>query len=300
MRVIRREERSGKLQVSNLIAKEYKRFEDIKHIREDGSEFWYARELATALDYTQWRNFTGVIKRAMIACENSGHNSVYDFAEVSKIVEAGATSKPITDYELTRYACYLIVQNGDPRKEVIALGQTYFAIQTYRQEVADRFNELSEDNRRLVVRGDIKQWNQMLAETAHKAGVITNEEFAIFQNAGYMGLYGGLDVDGIHDRKGLEIGQKILDYMGSTELIANLFRISQTEEKLRKDEISGADEATSVHYTVGREVRSAIEKIGGTMPEDLPTPEKSIQQIEKEQMKRLKAKGKQGKLLLDE
>jgi DNA-damage-inducible protein D len=204
----------------------------------------------------------------MIACENSGHTIVLDFPEVRIIVEAGATSKPIKDYELSRYACYLVVQNGDPRKEVIALGQTYFAIQTYRQEVADHFNELSEDNRRLVVRGDIKQWNQMLAETAHEAGVITNEEFAIFQNAGYMGLYGGLDVDDIHKKKNLEVGQKILDYMGSTELIANLFRISQTEEKLRKDEVNNAKEATSVHYSVGKEVRTAIEKIGGTMPED--------------------------------
>lgn len=286
--------------MKKLIAEEYKRFEDIKRIREDGSEFWSARELAVALDYTQWRNFTGVIRRAMIACENSGHDIFCDFAEVSKIVEAGVTSKPVKDYELSRYACYLIVQNGDPRKEVIAWGQTYFAIQTYRQEVADHFNELSEENRRLVVRGDIKQWNQMLAETAHKAGVITNEEFAIFQNAGYMGLYGGLDVDDIHTKKGLEVGQKILDYMGSTELIANLFRISQTEEKLRKDEIDNAKAATSVHYSVGREVRTAIEKIGGTMPEDLPTPEKSIQQIEKEQMARLKAKAKKGKLMLDE
>lgn len=286
--------------MKRLIAEEYKRFEDIKQIHEDGSEFWSARELAVALDYTQWRNFTGVIKRAMIACENSGHDISHDFAEVSKIVEAGVTNKPVKDYELTRYACYLIVQNGDPRKEVIALGQTYFAIQTYRQEVADHFNELSEDNRRLVVRGDIKQWNQMLAETAHKSGVITNEEFAIFQNAGYMGLYGGLDVDDIHTKKGLEVGQKILDYMGSTELIANLFRISQTEEKLRKDEVDNAKTATSVHYSVGREVRTAIEKIGGTMPENLPTPEKSIQQIEKEQMARLKAKAKKGKLMLDE
>lgn len=219
--------------MKKLKSKEYKRFEDIKQVRQDGSEFWSARELAPALEYTKWENFQNVIKRAMIACENSGHHVECDFPEVRKIVDAGATSKPVKDYELTRYACYLIVQNGDPRKEVIALGQTYFAIQTYRQEVADHFNELDEDRRRLVVRGNIKQWNQMLAETAHDAGVITNEEFAIFQNAGYMGLYGGLDVDDIHKKKNLEVGQKILDYMGSTELIANLFRISQTEEKLR-------------------------------------------------------------------
>ena len=286
--------------MERLKAREYKRFEDTKQIRADGTEFWSARELAPALEYTKWENFQNVIKRAMIACENSGHSVEDDFPEVRKIVDAGITSKPVKDYELTRYACYLIVQNGDPRKEVIALGQTYFAIQTYRQEVADHFNELDEDRRRLVVRGDIKQWNQMLAETAHSAGVITNEEFAIFQNAGYMGLYGGLDVDDIHKRKNLEVGQKILDYMGSTELIANLFRISQTEEKLRKDEVDNAKTATSIHYSVGKEVRSAIEKIGGTMPEDLPTPEKSIQEIEREQMARLKAKAKAGKLMLDE
>ena len=286
--------------MKELKAREYKRFEDIKQIRADGTEFWSARELAPALEYTKWENFQNVIKRAIIACENSGHSVEDDFPEVRKIVDAGITSKPVKDYELTRYACYLIVQNGDPRKEVIALGQTYFAIQTYRQEVADHFNELDEDRRRLVVRGDIKQWNQMLAETAHSAGVITNEEFAIFQNAGYMGLYGGLDVDDIHKRKNLEVGQKILDYMGSTELIANLFRISQTEEKLRKDEVDNAKTATSIHYSVGKEVRSAIEKIGGTMPEDLPTPEKSIQEIEREQMARLKAKAKAGKLMLDE
>ena len=284
----------------SLKGKEYKRFEDIKHIRNDGSEYWSARELAPVLDYAKWENFQKTISRAMIACENSGHSVSDDFPEVRKIVEAGATSKPKKDYELSRYACYLIVQNGDPRKEVIALGQTYFAIQTYRQELADHFNQLDEDRRRLVVRGDIKQWNQLLAETAHDAGVITNEEFAIFQNAGYMGLYGGLDVDDIHNKKGLTINQKILDYMGSTELIANLFRISQTEEKLRKDNIQGADKATQTHYAVGREVRKAIEKIGGTMPEDLPTPEKSIQQIEKEQMERLQKKAKAGKLMLDE
>ena len=284
--------------MKKLIDTEYKRFEDIKHVREDGSEFWLARELAPALEYRKWENFYKVIKRAMIACENSGHIIEDDFPEVRKIVNAGATSKPVRDYELTRYACYLIVQNGDPRKEVIALGQTYFAIQTYRQEVADHFDELDEERRRLVVRGDIKQWNQLLAETAHDAGVITNEEFAIFQNAGYIGLYGGLDVNDIHKKKNLEVDQKILDYMGSTELIANLFRISQTEEKLRKDQIQGARLATDTHYMVGKEVRGAIEKIGGTMPEDLPTPEKSIQQIEKEQLARLKAKA--GKLMLDE
>ncbi|MDD6673086.1 MAG: DNA damage-inducible protein D [Eubacteriales bacterium] len=287
--------------MSKLIAKEYKCFEDIKHIRDDGTEFWYARELAVALDYTKWENFQKVIKRAMIACENSGKDVSVCFPEVRKTSNMpNGGVKSIVEYELSRYACYLIVQNGDPRKEIIALGQTYFAIQTYRQEVADRFNELDEDSRRLIVRGDIRQWNQLLAETARNCGVITNEEFAIFQNAGYMGLYGGMTVDDIHRKKELEIGQKILDYMGSTELIANLFRISQTEEKLRKDGIDNSSDATAVHYSVGKEVRKAIEEIGGTMPEDLPTPEKSIAQIEKEQLQRLKQKAANGQLMLDE
>lgn len=286
--------------MSNIVGSEYKRFEDIKHIREDGSEYWSARELAHVLEYSKWENFRRVIKRAMIACENAGHNITDHFPEVSYSVEGGVAPRNKTDYELTRYACYLTVQNGDPRKEVIAFGQTYFAIQTYRQELADHYNQLDEDRRRLVVRGDIKQWNQLLVETAHDAGVITNEEFAIFQNAGYMGLYGGLDVNDIHERKNLKAGQKILDYMGSTELIANLFRISQTEEKLRKDRIKGSEKATATHYEVGREVRTAIKKIGGTMPEDLPTPKKSIKQIEKEQMERLKKKAENGELMLDE
>ena len=287
--------------MSTLSAKEYKRFEDIKRIRPDGSEYWAARELAPVLDYAKWENFYKVIKRAMIACENSGRSTLECCPEVRKTSPMpNGGVKDILDYELSRYACYLIVQNGDPRKEVIALGQTYFAIQTYRQEVADRFNQLDEDSRRLVVRGDIKQWNQLLAETARNAGVITAEEFAIFQNAGYMGLYGGMTVDDIHRRKGLAIGQKILDYMGSTELIANLFRISQTEEKLRKDQVSTSDAATAVHYAVGNEVREAIRKIDGTMPEDLPTPEKSIAQLEREQMERLKQKAIDGQLMLDE
>lgn len=284
--------------MSNLNAKEYKCFEDIKTIREDGSEFWSARELAIVLDYSKWENFSKVISRAMIACQNSGHSVGSDFPEVRKIVQAGATTKRIKDYELSRYACYLIVQNGDPRKEVIALGQTYFAIQTYRQEVADRFNQLDEDNKRLVIRGDIKQWNQMLAEAAHNAGVISNEEFAEFQNSGYMGLYGGMTVDEIHSKKGLTARDKILDFMCSEELIANLFRISQTESKLKREEIKGLQSASDAHFIVGREVRAAIGRVGGVMPEDLPTPNKSISQIEREQLNKLKKQKKP--LMLDE
>jgi len=285
--------------MGNLQAAEYKRFEDIKIVRPDGSEYWLARELAPVLEYVQWRNFTKVMDRAMIACQNSAFNVNDHFAEVSKMVGIGSgTKRQVIDYELSRYACYLIVQNGDPRKEVIALGQTYFAIQTYRQEIADRFNQLDEDSKRLVIRGDIKQWNQMLAEAARNAGVITNEEFAIFQNAGYMGLYGGMTVEDIHKKKGLAVRDKILDFMGSTELIANLFRISQTEEKLKRDAVSDADASTAIHHSVGKEVRAAIERVGGTMPEDLPTPEKSIAEIEKEQLAALKKKDDQ--LMLDE
>jgi DNA-damage-inducible protein D len=176
--------------------------------------------------------------------------------------------------------------------------KTYFAIQTRRQEVADYFNQLDEDNKRLVIRGDIKQWNQMLAESAHDAGVISDEEYATFQNAGYMGLYGGLQVDDIHKRKGLKKTDRVLDYMGSTELIANLFRISQTDEKLKKDKTKTADAANEIHFIVGREVRGTIERVGGTMPENLPVPSRSINEIEREQLKKLKKSPK--KLMLDE
>ncbi|HBM17428.1 MAG TPA: DNA damage-inducible protein D [Lentisphaeria bacterium] len=285
--------------MSNLIAREYKSFEGIKHLSADGQEFWYARELAIALEYVQWRNFAKVLDRAKLSCKNSGYAITDHFAEVSKTIEMPKTAtKQVDDYKLTRYACYLIVQNGDPRKEVIALGQTYFAIQTRRQEVADCFNQLDEDNKRLVIRGDIKQWNQMLVEAAHNAGVMSDEEYATFQNAGYMGLYGGMKVEDIHRKKGLKKSERILDFMSSSELIANLFRISQTEEKLKKDKAATADAANEIHFIVGREVRGTIERVGGTMPEDLITPRKSISAIERAQLKKLKNSPK--KLMLDE
>lgn len=285
--------------LSNLKAEEYKNFEEIKRIREDGTEYWNARELSEVLQYKKWENFTKVIDRAKLACQNSGFEIQEHFPEVRKTIEMPKNAtKEVSDYELSRYGCYLIVQNGDPRKEVIALGQTYFAIQTRRQEVADYFNQLDEDNKRLVIRGDIKQWNQMLLEVAHNAEVITNQEYAEFQNSGYMGLYGGLTVEDIHRKKNLKDNEKILDFMGSEELAANLFRITQTEAKLKREKVKNKEKANQTHYTVGKTVRKAIEDIGGTMPENLPTPEKSIKQVEKEQLKRLK--DKKTKLMLDE
>ncbi|MDE6840560.1 MAG: DNA damage-inducible protein D [Oscillospiraceae bacterium] len=285
--------------MGNLKAPEYKKFEDIKHINDKGIEFWYARELAPILDYLRWENFSKAIDRAMLSCQNSGFQLDDHFREVTKMVELGSGShRNIKDYILSRYACYLIVQNGDPRKESIALGQTYFAIQTRRQEIADTFNQLDEDSRRLVIRGDVRQWNSLLAEAAHRAGVTEQEEYAEFQNAGYMGLYGGLRVSDIHRRKGLKETEKILDHMGSVELAANLFRITQTEEKLVREQTQGFDDASAAHYQVGREVRKTIAAVGGTMPENLPTPEKNISQVEREKLKQLREDRK--KLMLDE
>lgn len=260
-------------------------FESIKHINEYGNEFWYARELQKALEYSEWRNFSKVIDKAITACENS-ENAVSDhFVEVNKIVDAGVTSKPVEDYELSRYACYLIVQNGDSRKKVIALGQTYFAVKTRQQELIENFDDLSEDKKRLAIRNEMKTHNKSLAEAAKLAGISEPQDYAIFQNKGYQGLYGGLGRKEIHARKGLKKSQDILDYMGSTELAANLFRATQTDEKLRKENILGKEAANQTHYEVGKKVRQTIKELGGTMPEDLPTPTKGIKQIEREQRK---------------
>ena len=285
--------------MATLIAAEYSQFEDIKHINDDGVEFWYARELSAALDYTQWRNFAKVIDKAMLSCQNSGFECADHFAEVSKTIKMPkGANKKITDYELSRYACYLIVQNGDSHKEPIALGQTYFAIQTRRQEIADAYNRLDEENKRLVIRGEVTTWNAMLVDAAHEAGITDQLEYAQFQNAGYMGLYGGLTAADIHRRKKLKKSEKILDYMGSEELGANLFRITQAEAKLRREQPQGLDAASGIHYKVGQTVREAIAQNEGTMPEDLPTPEKSIAEIGRQQLQKLKERKEP--LILDE
>ena len=263
-------------------------FESIRHVNEYGQEFWYARDLQIALEYTEWRNFCKVIEKAKEACRGS-NNAVSDhFVDVNKIVNAGATSKDIGDIQLSRYACYLIVQNGDPRKKVIALGQTYFAVKTRQQELIENYENLSEDQKRIAIRQEMKEHNKMLVAAAKDAGVKTTLDYAIFQNYGYMGLYGGLKASDIKERKGLKKSQDILDYMGYEELAANLFRATQTEAKLRRENIQGKQEANKTHFEVGKKVRDTIKDLGGTMPEDLPTPEKSIQQLEREQKKKLK------------
>lgn len=263
-------------------------FEGIKHLTEEGIEFWYARELQTVLEYTEWRNFETVINKAKEACNTSGNNMSDHFVDVNKMVPIGSrTQREIEDIMLSRYACYLIVQNGDPRKEVIAVGQTYFAIKTRQQELIDHYERLSEEQKRLAIRQEMIAHNRSLAEAAQLAGVETPKEYAIFQNKGYQGLYGGLGMREIQARKGLKKNQKILANMGSTELAANLFRATQTDEKLRREEVRGREAANRTHYEVGRKVRQTIQDLGGTMPENLPTPDKSIQQIATEQKRRL-------------
>ena len=253
--------------------------ENIKHIDENGNEYWYARELMPLLEYSKWDNFNKVIEQAKIACKNSGVDIKEQFPEVGKLsINVNGGKRRIVDYKLSRYACYLIAQNGDSRKKAIALAQTYFAVQTRRQELLEEYNLLPEDDKRLKSRKEIRTGNRTLSRTAINAGVKNLDKF---HNAGYKGLYNGETADDIAKRKGLRYREEILDNMGSDELAANLFRISQINQKLIRDNIKGEKSSNSAHYEVGKKVRKAIADIGGIMPEDMPLPNKSLKAIER-------------------
>ena len=267
-------------------------FEQIRHIDEKGLEYWSAREMAKVLEYSEYRHFLPVIEKAREACVNSNHNSLDHFEDILEMVSIGSGAKrSLESVKLSRYACYLIVQNADPGKEVVANGQTYFAIQTRIAEIKqmDEYNRLTnEEEKRLFLREELARHNSQLADAAKNAGVVEAIDYAIFQNHGYKGLYGGLDAKAIHTRKGLKNSQKILDHMGSTELAANLFRATQTEEKLRRENIKGKAKANQTHYEVGKKVRQTIKELGGTMPEDLPVADsiKSLKSKEKKLLTR--------------
>jgi len=261
----------------------HKTFESIRQFAEEEGEYWQARDLQPLLEYAAWDKFKRVIEKAMEACRQSAHAVDDHFSQTVKMVDIGSGAKrEIEDYRLSRYACYLIVQNGDSSKPVIANGQTYFAMQTRRQELRDNaaFGKLSEDEKRVAIRNELAEHNKYLAAAAKDAGVETPLDYAIFQDHGYKGLYGGRGAKDIHAIKGLKKSQKILDHMGSTELAANLFRATQTEEKLRRDMVSEKKRANQTHYEVGKKVRQTIADLGGTMPEALPTPEASVKQLE--------------------
>ncbi len=266
-----------------------KTFEDIKHIDENEIEFWYARELMPILQYTKWQNFEKILDKAKISCANSDISVSEHFTDVSKLSKrANNADVMIKDYKLTRYACYLIAQNGDSRKKVIALAQTYFAVQTRKQEINEKeYCELTEDEKRFYQRNLTRKGNYSLNQTAKNAGV---KNFDRFHNSGYKGLYNGETADDIAKRKGLRYREDILDNMGSEELAANLFRITQTESRLKKDKICSEKEANKTHYNIGKNIREVIAKNGGTMPEELPTPKKSLKELEKETKKSLKKK----------
>ena len=256
-------------------------FESIIHVDDDGNEYWYARELQYILGYNQWRSINDLIKRAKVACKESDNNIHDHFAVQRKMVDIGSnTQREVLDYKLSRYACYLIVMNGNPKKEIIALAQTYFAIQTRKQELLEEeYNSLTEDEKRLYRRRQTRDGNKILYKIAKEKGV---KNFDKFTNAGYKGLYNGETANDIAKRKGLKYREDILDNIGSVELGANIFRITQTEALLEKQEAPNEIIATNTHYKVGKTVRKAIEDLGGTMPEDLPTPNKSLKELEKE------------------
>ncbi len=258
-----------------------KSFEKIKHVDEEGREFWYARELQIVLDYKEWRKFENVIKKAKQACENSGVSTFEHFVGADKLSKrANNAVAEMKDYKLSRYACYLIVQNGDSRKKVIATAQTYFAVQTRKQEITEKeYSMLTEDEKRFYQRNLTRKGNYSLNKAAKKAGV---KNFDKFHNCGYKGLYNGETADDIARRKGLRYREDILDNMGSEELAANLFRITQTEARLKRDKVDTENKANQTHYEVGAKIRKTIKELGGTMPEDLPTPKKSLKQLEKE------------------
>jgi DNA-damage-inducible protein D len=263
-------------------------FDKIKQVNEVNAEFWSARELQPLLDYATWDKFKRVIEKASVACERSGHRVDDHFSQVGKMVIVGSgAQRTVEDFRLSRYACYLVVQNGDPSKPVIANGQTYFALQTRRQELGDEkaFAGMMEDQRRLMLRVELTHHNKKLSAAARTAGVQTTLDYAVFQDHGYRGLYGGLGAKDIHEHKNLKKSQKILDHMGSTELAANLFRATQTEEKLRRDGVHGKQQANQTHFEVGGKVRDTIRELGGTMPEALPTPKTSIRHLAKESKK---------------
>ena len=263
-----------------------KTFGDIKHIDENEIEFWYARELMSILQYANWQNFEKIIGKAKISCENSSINVLDHFIDIDKMVQIGSgAERKQKDYKLTRYACYLIARNGDSRKKVIALAQTYFAIQTRKQEISEKeYSSLTEDEKRFYQRDLTRKGNYSLNQTAKKSGV---KNFDKFHNAGYKGLYNGETADDIAKRKGLRYREDILDNMGSEKLAANLFRITQTESRLKKDKVDTEKQACDTHNKIGKIVRKAIKEAGGTMPEDLPTPKKSLKQLEKENSKSL-------------
>jgi len=257
-------------------------FESIRQQDSTGNEYWSARKLAKVLEYSEYRHFQPVIERAREACQNSGYAVADHFEDILEMVDIGSGARrELPDVRLSRYACYLIVQNGDPSKPVIANGQTYFAMQTRRQELQDneKFARLSEDEKRLAIRNELAAHNKYLAAAAKDSGVETSLDYAIFQDHGYKGLYGGLGAKDIHARKGLKKSQKILDHMGSTELAANLFRATQAEEKLKRESVRDKQRANQTHYEVGQKVRQTIKDLGGTMPESLPTPEQSVKQV---------------------
>lgn len=268
-------------------------FEEIKRVDENGAEYWSARDMAKVLEYLEYRNFLPVIKKAKEACVNSQHKVEDHFVDMHEMIEIGKGGKrSLESVKLSRYACYLIVQNADPSKKVVANGQTYFAVQTRIAEIQqmDEYNRLTdEEEKRLFLRHQLAHHNSLLAETAKNAGVVESRDYAIFQNHGYKGLYGGLDAKDIHARKGLKKSQKILDHMGITELAANLFRATQAEDKLRRENIKGKRNANQTHFEVGKKVRKTIEELGGTMPEDLPVAD-SIKRLESKEQRLLKDK----------